>query len=79
MNFRNNFAYVQRQIDIVLRQYHVFARVYIDDIVVFNKILKKHLKHLTKNIRVISSIKHRVEIFRNVFELLDRCFARTKN
>ena len=48
MNFRNNFAYVQRQIDIILRQYRVFVRVYIDDIVVFNKTLKKHLKHLTK-------------------------------
>ena len=48
MSFRNIFAYIQRQIDVILRQYRVFARVYIDDIVVFNKILKKHLKHLTK-------------------------------
>ena len=48
MNFRNNFAYVQRQIDVILRQYRVFVRTYIDDIVVFNKILKKYLKHLTK-------------------------------
>ena len=48
MSFRNNLAYVQRQIDVVLRQYRVFARVYVDDIVVFNKTLKKHLKYLTK-------------------------------
>ena len=48
MSFRNNFAYVQRQIDVILRQYRVFVRIYIDDIVVFNKILKKYLKHLTK-------------------------------
>ena len=64
MNFRNNFAYVQRQIDVVLRQYRVFARVYIDDIVVFNKILKKHLKHLTKMFELFRRLNIALKFFK---------------
>ena len=64
MNFRNNFAYVQRQIDIILRQYRVFVRVYIDDIVVFNKTLKKHLKHLTKMFKLFRWLNIALKFFK---------------
>ena len=64
MNFRNNFAYVQWQIDIVLRQYRVFARVYIDDIVVFNKILKNYLKHLTKMFELFRRLNIALKFFK---------------
>ena len=47
MNFRNSSIYVQRKIDQLLREYRVFARVYVNDVVIFNKILKKHIQHLT--------------------------------
>ena len=43
MNFRNSSIYVQRKIDQLLREYRVFARIYINDVVIFNKILKKHI------------------------------------
>ena len=47
MNFRNSSIYVQRKIDQLLREYRVFARIYVNDVIIFNKILKKHVQHLT--------------------------------
>ena len=46
MKFKNSSFYVQRKIDAFLRIYRVFARVYVNDIVVFSHILKKHISHL---------------------------------
>ena len=46
MKYKNSFVYVQRQIDRVLRFCRKFARVYIDDVVIFFKILNEHLTHL---------------------------------
>ena len=48
MKFRNNSTYVQRQIDIILRDFRDFVRVYVNDIVMFNKTLEKHIEHLIK-------------------------------
>ena len=48
MKFRNNSTYVQRQINIILRDFRDFARVYVNDIVVFSKTLEKHIEHLIK-------------------------------
>ena len=45
MRYRNSSVYVQRQIDRILRSFH-FARVYVNDIVVYSKIMNEHLKHL---------------------------------
>ena len=45
MNYRNSSFYVQRQIDRVLRFFE-FAKIYIDDIVIFSKSLKKHFSLL---------------------------------
>lgn len=46
MNFKNLFFYVRRKIDTFLRAYRLFARAYINNIVIFNHILKKHLIYL---------------------------------
>ena len=46
MSYRNSFVYVQKQIDRILRSCRHFARVYIDDIVIFFKSLEKHISHL---------------------------------
>ena len=48
MGYRNSPAYVQRQIDGILRPFQRFAKAYIDDVVVFSKSLKEHLEHLDK-------------------------------
>ena len=46
MKFKNSSSYVQRQIDNILRLCCHYARVYVNNIVIFSKILSKHLKHL---------------------------------
>lgn len=46
MGYKNSPAYVQRQIDRVLRAYRKFARAYIDDIVIFSRTLEEHCQHL---------------------------------
>ena len=46
IRFKNFSSYVQRKIDIMLRLFRSFARIYIDDIVIFSKTLLEHLKHL---------------------------------
>ena len=48
MKFRNSSTYVQRQINIILRDFRDFARVYVNDIVMFNKTFEKHIEHLIK-------------------------------
>ena len=46
MSFKNSSIYVQRKINVILRVYKIFVKVYVNDIIMFNKILKKHLFHL---------------------------------
>lgn len=45
MKFKNSSIYVQREMNNALRNLS-FAKTYIDDVLMFNKILKKHLRHL---------------------------------
>ena len=45
MNYKNLSTYVQRQINRLLRFHCKHAKVYVDDIVIFSKILKEHKKH----------------------------------
>ena len=52
MKYRNSSVYVQRQIDRILRSFH-FARVYVNDIVVFSKIMNEHLEHLQDVFRIL--------------------------
>jgi hypothetical protein len=47
MGYRNSPAYVQRQIDAMLRPYD-FARAYVDDVVVYSSSLEEHLRHLNE-------------------------------
>ena len=46
MNFKNSSIYVQRKINVMLRIYKIFARAYVNDIMIFNRTLKKHIVHL---------------------------------
>ena len=46
MKFKNFSIYIQQKIDAILRVYRVFIKIYVDDIVIFNKTLKKHLIYL---------------------------------
>ena len=46
MNYKNSSIYVQRQIYRLLRKFRRFARIYVDDIVIYFKIVEKHVQHL---------------------------------
>ena len=64
MRYMNFITYVQRQIDKILRSIKNFAQVYINDIVIEFKSLRKHIAHLRRLFQllveyniVITSIK----------------------
>ena len=46
IKYKNSFAYVQQQIDRLLRKYRRYARAYVNDIVIFFKTVEKHATHL---------------------------------
>ncbi|RMJ21267.1 Integrase core domain-containing protein, partial [Aspergillus sp. HF37] len=46
MGYVNSVAYVQRQIDQILRRFRDYCRAYIDDIVIASKTFEDHLFHL---------------------------------
>lgn len=46
MGYKNSPAYVQRQIDRILREHRDYARAYVDDVVIHSATLEDHVKHL---------------------------------
>ena len=46
MSYKNSSFYVQRQTNKLLRSYKQFAKIYVNDIIVYFKILQKHRDHL---------------------------------
>ena len=46
MGYINSVPYVQRQMDLQLRDFAEFCRIYIDDIVIASKMFEDHLQHL---------------------------------
>ena len=48
MGYKGSIAYVQREIDRVLRPYRDFARAYVDDVVIASKTLDEYVEHLHK-------------------------------
>ena len=46
INYKNSSIYVQRQINRLFRAFRYFARIYVDDIIIFSKTKKKHETHL---------------------------------
>ena len=48
MNFYNNSTYVQRQTNRLFHNYRDFVKVYVNDIMMFNKTLNEHINYLIK-------------------------------
>ena len=46
MKYKNFSTYVQKQIDRLLKRFRRFARIYVDDIIIFFKTFEKHKQHL---------------------------------
>ena len=53
MSYRNSSAYVQKQIDKMLRNYQRFVKTYVNDIVIFFKTLQNHVMHLRQVFKVL--------------------------
>lgn len=76
MKYKNNSMYVQKQIDRVLKFCWKFARVYIDDVVIFFKTLNDYLKDL----RSIFSLLSANNIFINFVKIfIDYSSAKSLN
>lgn len=63
-------TYVQRQIDDILRKYRNFARAYVDDIVIFNKSLEEHLRHLNDMFSLFDKLNIALKSFKTFLEYL---------
>ena len=46
MSYKKSSLYVQRQTNKLLRSYKKFARIYVNDIIIYSRTLKEHLNHL---------------------------------
>ncbi|KAI1002218.1 hypothetical protein K3495_g5988 [Podosphaera aphanis] len=56
MGYKNSVAFVQRQMENLLRPHKEYAKAYVDDIVIFSPTLQEHLYHLQE---VFNMFKHR--------------------
>ena len=56
MKFKNSSVHVQRQMNNCLRKFRGFARSYIDDVMIFSKILEEHLQHLQQVLELLKEL-----------------------
>ena len=57
MRFKNFVLYVQRKMNEFLRLYRYFARCYINNIIIFSRIAKKHFQHLKTIFALFTHLK----------------------
>ena len=57
MNYQEFSLYTQCMINMILRSHKFFVCCYIDDIVIFSKILKNHFKHLNTVFNLFDELK----------------------
>ena len=58
INYQESLSYAQHMINMILHSHKFFAYYYIDDIIIFSKILEDHLQHLN----MIFNLFNRLEI-----------------
>ena len=54
MSFKNFSIYVQKQTNLMFKDFRGFVKTYIDDIVFFSEFLKNHVEHLNKRFQRLS-------------------------
>src|SRR5436190_23979436 len=57
MNYQKSSLYAQHMINMIFRFYKFFAHCYIDNIIIFLKILKNYLKHLNTVFSLFNKLK----------------------
>ena len=54
MKYKNFVVYIQRFINLILREQWTFAKIYINDIIVFSNIFEKHVEHLKTIFKILT-------------------------
>ena len=57
MGYKNLPVYAQQQINRILQSHQIYAKTYVDDIVIFSKLLEKHLWHLQNVFQELTTIQ----------------------
>src|SRR5947207_15503384 len=57
MNYQKSFSYAQHMMNMIFKSHKFFVCCYINDIVIFSKILKNHLKHLNIVFNLFDELK----------------------
>src|SRR6266513_5744741 len=57
MSYQESSSYAQCMMNMIFRSHKFFACCYINDIVIFSKILKNHLKHLNTVFSLFDKMK----------------------
>ena len=78
MNYKNSSTYVQRQINRFLRSFRDFARAYVDDIVMFSHIKKKHERHLRQIFDVLKKNNIFIKFAKIFFDYFSMSFLNQK-
>ena len=67
MSFRNNTIYVQQQTNCLFYNYCDFIKTYVNNIIIFNKILNEHLNHLIKIFNLFKRMNIAIKFIRIYF------------
>jgi hypothetical protein len=77
MKHRNTNAYVQREMNNILREYS-WVKTYIDDVIVFSKFLEKHLDHLSQLFALFQELNITLKAKKTYLEYLSISLLRQK-
>ena len=70
MNFRNNSVYVQRQTNRLFYDYRNFVKIYVDNIMMFNKTLNEHINYLIKIFNLSERMNIAIKFIKIYFDYL---------
>src|SRR5947207_15538301 len=57
MNYQKFFSYVQHMMNMILQSHKFFTCCYINNIIIFSKILQNHLQHLNTMFNLFDKLK----------------------
>ena len=78
INYKNSSIYVQRQINCLFRAFRHFARIYVDDIIIFSKTKKEHETHLRKIFVVLTKNNIFIKLIETFFDYSSIFFLNQK-
>ena len=78
IKYKNNFVYVQQQIDCLLRKYKRFVKTYVNDIVIFFKTIEKHTIHLRVVFKMFQINNIFIKLIKTFFDYFSIAFFEQK-